>query len=408
VVRPRGSAPWRTRQQRRVDLVDADGVFDDGLAVWTAGPATATGEATLEVGLHGNPLLVDRLIAACLARGARLARPGEFTRRGVEHGKLDLVEAEGIDQLIRARSVAGLHVARLGVGGALSGWMGEQRAALLGLAAELEARLDYPDDELALQSDEELVGALDGHAAALRTLAATAAGGRVRVEGARVALVGPVNAGKSSLFNALLGRQRALVHEQPGTTRDVLEAPLVADGVELTLLDTAGERATDDPVEAAGLALAQQLVGEADLVVVVLREGPSDSVEAEILRRTEGRRRVVVVNGADRPSAPTVDGALRCSALTGQGVTELASAIVAGLPGTTTAEALQVASERQAGLLLGMAEGLSVAVEALPMAGPAAAAEEITLALALLDELTGADTRDDVLTALFARFCIGK
>jgi tRNA modification GTPase len=230
----------------------------------------------------------------------------------------------------------------------------------------------------------------------------------VRVEGVRVALVGPVNAGKSSLFNALLGRARALVHDRPGTTRDVVEVPMSAGGLELTLLDTAGERVTDDPVEAAGLALARSLVDEADLLVVVLRRGPDDEVERLLLQRTRDRRRVVVVNGIDRAGAPEVPGALRTSAVTGEGVEALREALVAALPSTSAAEGLQLASERQAERLGAVALLLEQAAEALPVAGPAAAADALTEALERVDELTGADTREDVLSALFARFCIGK
>ena len=408
VCRPRRAGPWRSRVQRRVDLVHGPEAFDDGLATWVRGPHTATGEDTLEVGLHGNPLLVDRFVAACIAAGARLARPGEFTRRGVEHGKLDLLQAEGVDQLIRARTADGLAVARAGVTGPLSDWVGALRAELLAQAAELEARLDYPDDELALASDEAVREALAGAAARCRGLAATQAAGRVRVEGARVALVGPVNAGKSSLFNALLGRARALVHATPGTTRDVVEAPVVLGGQEVTLLDTAGERTTDDPVEAAGLALAQELVDEADLLVVVLRQGPSDPVEAGILARTARRPRVVVVNQVDRPDAPTVPEAVRTSAATGHGVHALGKAIAAAVTGQVRDDALQIASERQAGRLLAVASLADEAATCLDDAGPAVAADAVVEAIGVLDELTGADTREDVLSTLFARFCIGK
>jgi len=408
VLRPRSAGPWRSRVQRRVDLVDGGEVFDDGLATWVRGPHTATGEDTLEVGLHGNPLLVDRLVGACRRAGARLARPGEFTRRGVEHGKLDLLQAEGIDQLIRARTASGLAVARQGVAGPLSDWMHQLREELLQQAAELEARLDYPDDELALAPDEAVVQALGALGARCRALAATEDVGRVRVEGARVALVGPVNAGKSSLFNRLLGRDRALVHPTAGTTRDVVEATTTLAGVELTLLDTAGERPTSDPVEAAGLALARQLVDEADLLLVVCRHGPADPVERHILARTAHRDRLVVVNHADRAEAPALAGALRTSARTGAGVAALAEAVAEAVGGAGRAEALHIASERQADRLRAVAEAAEEAAEALAIAGPAVAADGVVEAVSILDELTGADTREDVLSALFARFCIGK
>mgnify|MGYP000312212514 CR=1 FL=1 len=408
VLRPRGDTPWRSRVQRRVDLVHRGEVFDDGLATWVRGPNTATGEDCLEVGLHGNPLLVDRCIAACLDAGARLARPGEFTRRGVEHGKLDLLQAEGIDQLIRARTADGLVVARQGVAGPLSAWTAALRASLLAAAAELEARLDYPDDELALCDDDALRAQLRDDARRCTELARTHAAGRVRVQGARVALVGPVNAGKSSLFNALLGRPRALVHDTPGTTRDVVEATVVLHGQEITLLDTAGERVTDDPVEAAGLALAQQLVAEADLLVIVLRDGPDDPVEADILARTSAMPRLVVVNQIDRPERPAVAHALGTSATTGQGVDALGQAIADALTGSVRDDALQIASERQADRMQAVARLAEEAADCLATAGPAVAADAVVEALGVIDELTGADTREDVLSELFSRFCIGK
>ena len=224
IARPLSGAPWSYGRPRRVTLFDADGVFDDGLLVLAKGPATVTGEDTAELGLHGNPRLVERLIAAALAAGARLAEPGEFTRRGLLHGKLDLVAAEAVGQLIDATSDDGVRLARAALDGALTADLTALREGLIDAAAELEARLDWPDDELALQGDAAVVAGLQALADRARALAATYRAGRVWVHGARVALVGAVNAGKSSLFNALLGTTRAIVHPTPGTTRDVVEA----------------------------------------------------------------------------------------------------------------------------------------------------------------------------------------
>ena len=336
VVQPLRAGPWRPGRMRRVELVDGDGSFDDGLAVWSAAPASYTGEDTLEVTLHGNPLLVDRLLRALRDAGARGARPGEFTRRAVEHGKLDLVQAEATDQLVRARTMAGTMVARAGLSGPLHAVQEEARASLARLAAELEARLDYPDDELALMDDAAWVAEAAALASRARGLADSVGVGRRRVDGARVALVGSVNAGKSSLFNALLGRSRALVHAQAGTTRDVLEVATVLGEVEVTLLDTAGERVTEDPVEAAGLALARELVDDTDLLLVVLRADPHGptSVERDILARTARRSRIVVVNGVDRADVAHgdwPDGALHTSAVRGDGLPALRDAVVEAL-----------------------------------------------------------------------------
>ncbi len=413
VLRPHRPGPWRAGRARRVDLVDGDGVFDDGVALWGSGPATYTGEDTLEITLHGNPLLVDRLVRALGSAGARSARAGEFTRRAVVHGKLDLVQAEATDQLIRARTLGGARLAREGLGGRLHQLQDEVLEKLAGLSAELEARLDYPDDELALLDDAAWAGAVLELATRADALAATAGAGRRRVDGTRVALVGPVNAGKSSLFNALLGRRRALVHERAGTTRDVLEVATVWGGMEVTLLDTAGERTTSDPVEAAGLALARELVEEADLLVVVLRGDATgvDPVEAEILKRTVSRARLIVVNGVDR-SEVAVDGwpagALFTSALRGDGVEALREAVVDTAGVESGDGGLQLASERQADRWRTVARCCRAAVDDLPLAGPAAAAQSLTEALGALSELVGHDAREAVLDAVFARFCIGK
>jgi tRNA modification GTPase len=223
-----------------------------------------------------------------------------------------------------------------------------------------------------------------------------------------VALVGPVNAGKSSLFNALLGDERALVHGTPGTTRDVLEVVTRFGDLQVTLLDTAGERPTEDPIEAAGQALAHRLVADADLVVVVLRskDGPTpDFVEAEILRRTRGAR-VVVYNGVDRGEAPPPTGALAVSARTGEGVAAVRTAIVARLVGQEQSSI--IASARQRDLLHAVADAAEEAIVALPAAGPAVAVDAVVRAIEEIDSLTGRDTREGVLDALFARFCIGK
>ncbi len=407
-IRPR---PLESGRPRRVRFLDAAGSFDDGVVVLGRGPATATGEDVAELTCHGSPLVVDRLVAALVASGARVARPGELTRRAVLGGRLDLVQAEAVDALIRAASPEGAALAHAAVNGRLRAPLDVLRAGLLDAAAELEARLDWPADELALEDDDAVRARLRALAVEAAALASTWARARALVEGCRVALVGAVNAGKSSLFNQLVGRERALVHATPGTTRDVLEVAADLSGLAVTLLDTAGERETSDPVEAAGQALAASLVAEADLLVVVLRarpEGP-DEAERQILRRVAGGRHLVVCNGVDRGPWVGPAGALPTSALTGEGVAALAAKVrevLAGAP--ARADDVAVASARQADLLRAVAGLAEEAGEALALAGPAVAADLTAAALAELDALTGADTTEDVLDAVFARFCIGK
>jgi tRNA modification GTPase len=410
VARPRVASAPAFGRQVRVDFFDELGVFDDGTCVLGRAPRTFTGEDTAELTCHGAPLVVDRLVAALVRAGARLAEPGAFTRRAMASGKVDLVAAEGVLALGAARSRRGLSVTRSAIDGRLSAFLHDQRASLLTCAAELEARLDYPGDELALEDDEVVAGRLRAVARACDEVAARWAPGRIAVEGARVALVGAVNAGKSSLFNALVGAPRALVHSSPGTTRDVVSERVALGPFEVTLFDTAGERVTDDPVEAAGQALSAQWVARADVLVVVLRAtpgGPSE-VERALLARTDGRQRVVVLNGVDAPHGP-IDGAISTIAPDGVGVAEVARAVTDALVAIgEVGDDLSVTSGRQHDRLCATARAAEDAAGALPFAGPAVAASLVVEGLAALDELEGRVVREQVLDALFARFCIGK
>jgi tRNA modification GTPase len=411
-VRPFSEGPIPVGRPRRVYLFDDEGVFDDAVLALGAAPKTFTGEDTAEITCHGNPLIVERLLRAGSKAGARVAEPGEFTRRALANGRIDLLGAEAILQVAEATTARGIDIARDGLDGRLTQFFEEVRTDLVACAADLEARLDYPADELAFFDDGHLLGLLGGVAERCRALSASYRAGRVMVHGARVALVGGVNAGKSSLFNALLGRDRALVHDTPGTTRDVLEIPASIAGLHVTLLDTAGERETADPVEAAGLALARDLVGEADLLVVVLRARPRgiDATERQILERTTDLPRLVVYNGVDRTdAAPPPDGALSTVARDGTGVAEVATAIRTALVGSEArSDRLWIASARQRDRLEAIADAAEEGALTLNLAGAAVAVEALYRAIAEVDATTGADARSDVLDALFARFCIGK
>lgn len=388
------------RRARLASLFDADGVFDEALITWFRGPRSYTGEDLVEIGCHGNPLLVERVLAAAVGAGARVAQPGEFTRRAFLNGRVDLTRAEAVMQAIEATSASGLAVARGGLDGHVASLADGLRAQLIDAAAELEARLDHPDGDLTYEDDEALAQRLRelGHRAS--AAAATYSAGRILVEGARVALVGPVNAGKSSLFNALGGSERALVSDIPGTTRDVVERQVRLGSVSVTLMDTAGQREAQG-LEAEGIALGRRLIQDADLCVVVV------PAHAPVVVPVEGPH-LVVTNHADR--GPALPGSLATVATTGQGVPELADAIARALVGEEPGSAgLIIASQRQRDLLVGIAEACEEARQALVgIAGPAIAAEAIYGALERLDALTGVDTREAVLDRLFSRFCIGK
>ncbi len=418
-ARRRGLPP--PRRAVLVRLRDDEGVMDEGLLTWMPGPGSYTGEDCAELSCHGNPLLVERLLAACVSAGCRVAEPGEFTRRAHAHGRLDLLRAEAVLQAIEARSTAGLQVAVRGLCGELGRWSEAQREALVAISAELEARLDFPDQLEVLgpagpqlQGDDELALRIAGARDELVRVAETFRRSRLQVRGARVALVGPVNAGKSSLFNALLGRRRALVSPRPGTTRDVLEASCELAGLPVILLDTAGENLEPEEIEREGLALRDELVAEVDLLVVVL---PAHRLElpevATLLATSAGRPRVLVGNHADRTGARfELEGRalLPCCALDGAGLEELEDAIAEALVGEEPGEsAAVIASQRQHELLRSAGEALERArLALLGEAGVAVAAEELIHALERLCALGGHGVREEVLDALFGRFCIGK
>lgn len=411
-VEPRSGWPVPVARPRRIDVFDADGTFDDGVLLLAAEGRSYTGEPTAELSLHGNPLVVDRAVRAAVGAGARLARPGEFTRRAVLLGKLDLVEAEAVLQVAQAQSAAGLEVARAGLDGRLGAVLSALRDAMIDVAAQLEARIDHPEADLEHGSPEALVSTLRELAERARTLAGQQRAGHALVHGVRVALIGTVNAGKSSIFNALCGEERALVHDTPGTTRDVVEARIVCDGLPITLLDTAGERVTADPVEQAGLALGSRAAAGADVRIVVLRARPSglSEVERALLERVRDLPHVVVYNGVDRPGcAPVPQGALPTVAIRGEGVEAIVPALRRKVwRGVPREAAPLLASARQRDALLAVAGGLDRAAEGLILAGPTVAAEEVIEALEALDAVGGTSAREAVLDALFSRFCIGK
>jgi len=351
------------RRATLAQVRDAHGVFDDVVLTVFRGPSSYTGEDVAELSCHGNPLIVERLVGALVSAGARLASPGEFTRRAFVNGRIDLVGAEGVLATIGATSPAGLELARQG--SALRDRAASLREVLVDVAAELEAILDYPGEDLLFDDDDALAAKLAGVATTARGLAAGWRAGEVALDGARVALVGPVNAGKSSLFNALLGRERALVSPVAGTTRDVVESPLALPGGRLILMDTAGEREGTTGLEAAGLVMGRASGDAADLRIL-------------------------------------------CLPATGEGVAALRAALLPALSGLGADEEAIVSSARQRDVLLAIAHAADSAAHALGVAGPAVAVTDLAAAIGHAGALSGRDASEDVLDRLFARFCVGK
>ncbi|MBF5045436.1 tRNA modification GTPase [Aggregicoccus sp. 17bor-14] len=391
-------------------FVDAGGQrLDEGLFLYFQAPRSFTGEDVVELHAHGSPRLLRMLLARALEDPrVRPAGPGEFTRRALASGRLDLARAEAVADLVEADSEAAVRAAAAGLAGALSSRVRALEEPLRALHADLEGALDFPDEaEGAEAGAAERVAAL---AAQARALGAELARGRLVRRGARVVLYGPVNAGKSTLFNRLLGEERALVDAEPGTTRDVLEARVEWEGLGLTLLDTAGLREEPGRLEALGIARTREALRGADLAVLVLPPGVS-AREAEAWRAEAADGVLVVYGKADtawRPPHADGEGTLRVSGLTGEGVERLRGEVLARLWGGGMPGAVLLASERHADALRRCSEALARAEEAAALAPLEVVSGEVGLALEALGEVSGTNVSEALLDTLFARFCIGK
>ena len=377
--------------------------LDQVLAFAMRAPGSFTGEDVAELHGHGGAHNLERLLAAVVARGARVAEPGEFTRRAVAGGKLDLLRAEALLEVIHAGSERAWRQAQANLGGRLGDEVAELERRALAQLAEIEGAIDFPDEDLDLDD----ASAIDRELGELRWACARLADGfrhgRAVASGIAVALVGPVNVGKSSLLNALVGRERALVGAAPGTTRDWLEVGDVWNGVAVTLIDTAGLRPTDDPIEQRGIALGEARVVSADVVVVV-DDGttPSDAAVRYGDRVVQVRSKADL--GGTGPGIAT-------SSATGQGLDELRGAVlaVAGVADQEGSEQAFVTTARQQALAAAARDAFGAALAARSAARPPeVVAVELREAARALARLRGVEVGDRVLDEVFARFCIGK
>ncbi|MCB9785594.1 MAG: tRNA uridine-5-carboxymethylaminomethyl(34) synthesis GTPase MnmE [Deltaproteobacteria bacterium] len=386
-------------------LTDGQGSdLDEGLAVFMPGPRSYTGEDIVELQLHGGALSLRRCLDALLASGLRAAEPGEFTRRAFLNGRMDLTRAEAVADLVSARTTRALAMAREHLSGRLERVALAARERIVGLRARVEVAIDFVDEDVPLQDGEALAAEAAEVSRELRALAATWRQGRLWREGARVALAGRPNAGKSSLFNAWCRRDRAIVTTEPGTTRDTLEETVELDGVPVVLVDTAGLRETEDRVEAAGIARAEAAMATADLVVYLVAPGDPWPAAAP----AEGPPRLVVASKIDLGAAP--DGVRGVSAETGEGLAALEAEVLArlGAAGGDGGE-LVIARERQRLALERAADALDAAAEGLRAEAPfELVAVDLQEAAHAVGTLMGEGTIEEVLDRLFAGFCIGK
>ncbi len=405
---------------------------DEVVATYFPAPHSYTGEHVVEISAHGSPVVLQSIVASALAAGARLAEPGEFTLRAFLNGKRDLIQAEAVADLINAATPLQVRIAFDQLEGTLTERIAAIDGELFDLIARLEASLDFPDEGYHFIEPSEVSRRIRGVAMRVDDLLAGARAGRLIREGATVVVAGRPNVGKSSLFNVLAGADRAIVTPVAGTTRDLVSENIAIDGFAVTLVDTAGWRATDDAVEREGVVRSERARGVADLIVVVLdRSEPLRSEDEELLAQTAGRPRIVVANKSDLPAnrlrpAPTNTvpvfvgpgfGLLEnveiveVSAKTGAGVEELRGAIVCALTGRESLrDTAAVSNTRHIALLEHARASLAAAADASAVPGTP---EEFVLAdlqaaRAKLDEVVGTRTSDDLLRHIFERFCIGK
>ncbi len=424
-------APMEAGRAQFGYLLDgAEAVLDEVVVTYFAGPRSYTGEDVVEVAAHGSPVVLEAIVRGCLAGGARLAQPGEFTQRAFLSGRLDLPQAEAVNDLIRSTTLYQARTAASQIGGAVSREVQPVKQQLVSLMATMEAGIDFAEDDIDVLPAAEIVGRIDEMGGPLRALERSYRYGRVVRDGFRLAIVGRPNAGKSSLFNALIRRERAIVTAAPGTTRDTVTETVAMEGVPVELVDTAGLRAHGgterlDEAEVLGIARSRQAMADADVVLLVL-DG-TIAVHAEdlaILERADGRL-LVVRNKSDLfggERSGVVDRAhdggavmngvqvVETSTKTGAGLPELRSVILRAVRGDgATREGGLLTNLRQheaiTGALAGLAEARAAVSSGLP--------HEVVLldlrrALDGLDALTGTTATEDILRLIFSSFCIGK
>ncbi len=416
--------PWRGESVRRLWLAEyraeGEGVLDQVVAVYFKAPRSYTGEDVAELTCHGSPVIVDRLIRDCVARGARLAEPGEFTFRAFLNGKMDLCQAEAVRELVESQTWGQAIGAQRALRGSLKGRLEAVREKVVDVLVELESRIEFANEDLPVVEACELSVALEQVERELGGWIESYEKARLIREGVRVVLAGRPNVGKSSLFNRLLDEERAIVTSVPGTTRDCLREWVDFGGIRVCLIDTAGVRSTWEDVERLGVERAEREIEEADLVLFILDASlPAGSEDERGWRLIEDRPHVVVVNKIDKGweegQPPWVcelrDRAVKVSARTGEGIEKLKE-IVSGLAvpgGPQEVESPAVTSLRQSVCVehaldavrtgrVGLRGGVSEEYVAEVLRG----------ALSALGELVGETTSDEILRGIFSKFCIGK
>jgi tRNA modification GTPase len=391
--------------------------IDEVVVTYFAKPNSYTTDDIIEISAHGSPVVQRHIVELCVAAGARLAEPGEFTMRAFLNGRIDLTQAEAVRDLIDSQTLYQAKVAAQQLEGALSRRLQPVKQKLVELIALLEAGIDFAEDDVSVPKDAIILERIATVRAPLEELSASFAYGKIVHEGLTLAIVGRPNVGKSSLFNRLVEREHAIVTATPGTTRDLVSETVAIEGIPVKLVDTAGIREALDEAESIGIRKSMEALADADLVLIVLDAAATKTAEDdELIRLVEGRPAIVVANKCDLAGSQKSAGEIPASyvftsALTGEGIAGLRAEILrhVGGAGGAQAESGFLTNVRHQGLVQDSLAALEAAKNAVGNKVP----HEMLLldlysALRPLDAITGATTTDDILNLIFSTFCIGK
>ena len=402
-------------------IVDENEHIDEVLAVYMKGPKTYTGEDVVEINCHGSMVALRKTLALVLSKGARMAEPGEFTKRAFLNGRLDLSQAEAVIDVIKAKSDRSFDVAISQLEGSLSKRIEKIRHALLDLLVEVTVNIDYPDEDIEIMTYDKARDCLCNIRNMIGELLATSGSGRMIREGIRIAIVGKPNVGKSSLMNCLLRESRAIVTEIPGTTRDTIEEAVSIRNLPVYLIDTAGIRDTDDTVEKIGIEKTKEAFNNADYIILVVDGSrPLTSEDEEIISYVRGRRALVLLNKRDLGAEVTVDviseklpdcDIIETALSKGEGLTEIEDNIESLVYGgqISQGESLMVNNVRHIDLLKHADSAAGDALSLLEIMEPLDIVEiDIRNAYDFLGEIVGDTVSDEIINEVFARFCLGK
>lgn len=414
-----GTLKSHTLYHGRIVEPNTNDSFDEVLLTVMRKPRSYTGEDVVEIHCHGGSFLVRQVLGLVLAQGARQAEPGEFTKRAFLNGRIDLSQAEAVLDLIQARTDMGVKLAFDQASGGLSKWVHEIREELLTISVQVEAGIDFSEDEIDLLQRQELAARINDLGLKISNIAKTYEWGRLFREGARVCICGRPNVGKSSLLNALLGEERVIVTEVPGTTRDVIEESMNLDGLPVVLWDTAGIRESDDQIEQIGVSLSRRHMEKSDAVLMLLDGSqPLVADDLALLRDLAGKKALFVINKADLPQALNVgqlkehavpEPIISVSAKTGVGLDrlkEILRSVMLGCPGEPP---IVLTSLRHKVALVRSEKALRDARVTLTQDHPPElVAIDLSEAREALEEIIGLINHDDILESIFNNFCIGK